>query len=273
MMEAARNSTRRPANPDHGRSVRARHQAQRPLHRQRHRGAGGAGAGAPPARHVYRRHRRARAAPSGRRDARQRHGRGGRRPCQPHRAVELDADGFVTVRDNGRGIPVDPHPKFKNKSALEVILTTLHSGGKFGGKVYETSGGLHGVGLSVVNALSDELGSRSRATGSSVAQRLYAAASRRAKLKNAGAVQNRRGTTIRFHPDPEIFGAGRSFSPAGSTGWPLQGLSVPRRRDPLALRPGAAGRRRRHAGRGGAAFPRRPAPTSWPPQLERPADA
>src|SRR5438477_9531891 len=71
--------------------------------------------------------------------------------------IELDDEGFVTVRDNGRGIPVDPHPKFKDKSALEVILTTLHSGGKFAGKVYQTSGGLHGVGLSLVNALADRL--------------------------------------------------------------------------------------------------------------------
>ena len=69
----------------------------------------------------------------------------------------LSAEGFVTVRDNGRGIPVDPHPKFKDISALEVVLTTLHSGGKFGGDAYKTSGGLHGVGLSVVNALSAEL--------------------------------------------------------------------------------------------------------------------
>ncbi|MGI9393654.1 MAG: ATP-binding protein, partial [Boseongicola sp.] len=71
--------------------------------------------------------------------------------------VELHEDGAVTVRDNGRGIPVDPHPKFPDKSALEVILCTLHSGGKFSGKAYQTSGGLHGVGVSVVNALSDHL--------------------------------------------------------------------------------------------------------------------
>ena len=77
--------------------------------------------------------------------------------------LELEADGAVTVRDNGRGIPVDPHPKFPDKSALEVILTTLHSGGKFGGKAYQTSGGLHGVGVSVVNALSERAGRRGRA--------------------------------------------------------------------------------------------------------------
>jgi topoisomerase-4 subunit B len=127
--------------------------------------------------------------------------------------IELGADGFVSVTDNGRGIPVDPHPKFRNKSALEVILTTLHSGGKFSDKVYHTAGGLHGVGLSVVNALSDELTvevARDR--------ELWRQAYRRGKpagaLKKAGAVSNRRGTTVRFHPDPEIFGASARFDPA-----------------------------------------------------------
>src|SRR5246127_1592684 len=119
--------------------------------------------------------------------------------------IELDAQGFVTVRDNGRGIPVDPHPKFKDKSALEVILTTLHSGGKFGGKVYETSGGLHGVGLSVVNALADRL-EVEVARDRQLFIQGYARGKPTGKLKNGGGV-NRRGTTVRFHPDPEIFGA------------------------------------------------------------------
>ena len=125
--------------------------------------------------------------------------------------VALEAGNWLQVRDNGRGIPVDPHPKFKDLSALEVILTTLHSGGKFGGKAYATSGGLHGVGSSVVNALSDEMEvevARDRVLW----RQRYARGKPQTKLENAGAVQNRRGTMIRFHPDPEIF-ASLQFSP------------------------------------------------------------
>jgi len=126
--------------------------------------------------------------------------------------VELDAQGFVTVRDNGRGIPIDAHPKYKDKSALEVILTTLHSGGKFSGKVYQTSGGLHGVGSSVVNALSDSL-----VVEVAREKQLYVQSFSRglavSKLTPQGAV-NRRGTTVRFHPDPDIFGKQAHFKPA-----------------------------------------------------------
>jgi len=127
--------------------------------------------------------------------------------------VSLEADGSLTVSDNGRGIPVDPHPKFKDKSALEVIMTTLHAGGKFDGKAYETSGGLHGVGVSVVNALSDSLDvevARNR--------QLYRQRFSRGKplggLENLGEVHNRRGTRVRFHPDSEIFGESAGFDPA-----------------------------------------------------------
>jgi topoisomerase-4 subunit B len=126
--------------------------------------------------------------------------------------VSLEAGNWLTVRDNGRGIPVDPHPKFKPLSALEVILTTLHSGGKFGGKAYATSGGLHGVGSSVVNALSERMEvevARDRVLW----RQSYARGKPVTKLVNAGPVQNRRGTTIRFKPDPQIFGAA-AFGPA-----------------------------------------------------------
>ena len=126
--------------------------------------------------------------------------------------VSLEAGNWLLVRDNGRGIPVDPHPKFKNLSALEVILTTLHSGGKFGGKAYATSGGLHGVGSSVVNALSDGM-EVEVARDRMLWRQRYARGKPVTKLTNAGPVQNRRGTTIRFHPDPDIFGA-LAFSPA-----------------------------------------------------------
>ena len=126
--------------------------------------------------------------------------------------MTLEQGNFLTVRDNGRGIPVDPHPKFKHLSALEVILTTLHSGGKFGGKAYATSGGLHGVGSSVVNALSERL-EVEVARDRTLWTQAYARGKPLGKLVNAGPVQNRRGTTIRCKPDPEIFGA-LAFSPA-----------------------------------------------------------
>jgi topoisomerase-4 subunit B len=126
--------------------------------------------------------------------------------------VELAADDVLSVRDNGRGIPIDNHHKFKNKSALEVIMTTLHSGGKFGGKVYDTSGGLHGVGSSVVNALSDWMEvevARDRHAHTMRFERGKPVT----KLKDAGAV-NRRGTTVTFHPDAQIFGKDTHFSAA-----------------------------------------------------------
>ncbi len=125
--------------------------------------------------------------------------------------VELLAGNKVAIRDNGRGIPVDPHPKYPKQSALEVILTTLHSGGKFNGKSYATSGGLHGVGVSVVNALSDELHvevARDRQSW----EQTYSRGKPVSKLKNVGAAPNRRGTTVTFHPDPQIFG-GHKFVP------------------------------------------------------------
>jgi topoisomerase-4 subunit B len=124
--------------------------------------------------------------------------------------VELAADGFVTVTDNGRGIPVDPHPKFPKKSALEVIMCTLHAGGKFDSEVYETSGGLHGVGVSVANALAERM-EVEVARG----QKLYRMAFERGKpvtkLQDAGKAPNRRGTKVRFRPDPQIFGAKVQF--------------------------------------------------------------
>jgi topoisomerase-4 subunit B len=126
--------------------------------------------------------------------------------------VELSADGFLTVTDNGRGIPVDPHPKYK-KPALEVIMTTLHSGGKFDSKVYETSGGLHGVGVSVVNALSDHL-EVEVARGRQLYRQRFSRGIPVSGLEHLGEVHNRRGTRTRFHPDEQIFGKGCAFEPA-----------------------------------------------------------
>jgi topoisomerase-4 subunit B len=125
--------------------------------------------------------------------------------------LELQPGNVLIVRDNGRGIPIDPHPKFKNKSALEVIMTTLHAGGKFDGKAYDTSGGLHGVGASVVNALSEWMEvevSRDKHAWKMRFERGHAIG----KLKDMGPV-NRRGTITSFKPDVKIFGD-IEFSPA-----------------------------------------------------------
>ncbi len=120
--------------------------------------------------------------------------------------VELEEGGSLVVTDNGRGIPVDPHPKFPGKSALEVIMTTLHAGGKFDSKVYETSGGLHGVGISVVNALSDVL-EVEVARNQTLYRQCFSRGHSQGALEIVGRVQNRRGTRVRFHPDAQIFGS------------------------------------------------------------------
>jgi topoisomerase IV subunit B len=126
--------------------------------------------------------------------------------------VEMEADGFVSVTDNGRGIPIDPHPKFKNKSALEVIMCTLHAGGKFDSKVYETSGGLHGVGVSVANALSERM-EVEVAREQTLHRMVFERGKPKGKLQRLGRVSNRRGTKVRFRPDAEIFGAKAHFKP------------------------------------------------------------
>lgn len=126
--------------------------------------------------------------------------------------LELDGDGRVTVRDNGRGIPVEPHPKFPGQSALEIILTTLHSGGKFGEKAYRTAGGLHGVGLSVVNALASELVVEV-ARDRTLWRQAYRKGVPEGPPRRVGAVSNRRGTAVSFRPDPEIFGSDARFRP------------------------------------------------------------
>jgi topoisomerase IV subunit B len=126
--------------------------------------------------------------------------------------VHLGEDGYITVVDNGRGIPVDNHPKQPHLSALEVIMTTLHAGGKFDSKAYETSGGLHGVGVSVVNALTDDLVVEV-ALEQTLYRQTYSRGKSTSKLENMGRVNNRRGTTIRFHPDAEIFGNSARFVP------------------------------------------------------------
>ncbi|MES5097022.1 DNA topoisomerase IV subunit B [Agrobacterium sp. BA1120] len=127
--------------------------------------------------------------------------------------VHLDAEGFLTVSDNGRGIPVENHPQVPGKSTLEVIMTKLHAGGKFDGKAYETSGGLHGVGVSVVNALSDLLEVEVARNRKLYRQR-FSRGVPMGGLEELGDVHNRRGTRVRFHPDPQIFGDHAKFEPA-----------------------------------------------------------
>ncbi|MCW2246444.1 topoisomerase-4 subunit B [Azospirillum fermentarium] len=159
--------------------------------------------------------------------------------------LELASDGTVTVRDNGRGIPVDDHPKYPGKSALEVILTTLHSGGKFSNKVYQTSGGLHGVGLSVVNALTDKLRVEV-ARDRQLYTQDYSRGAPQGPLARQGAVNNRRGTTVRFHPDPEIFGEQARFEPhrlyrlARSKAYLFRGVEIRWSCDPVLLASDAA---------------------------------
>ena len=126
--------------------------------------------------------------------------------------VELHADFSMTIRDNGRGIPIDPHPKFPDKSALEVILCTLHAGGKFSGKAYQTSGGLHGVGASVVNALSDSMVVQV-ARNKELYEQSFSRGIPLGPVQKIGAAPNRRGTSVTFHADDQIFGSHR-FKPA-----------------------------------------------------------
>jgi len=145
--------------------------------------------------------------------------------------VHLDAEGFLTVSDNGRGIPVELHPQVPGKSTLEVIMTKLHAGGKFDGKAYETSGGLHGVGVSVVNALSDLLEVEVARNRKLYRQR-FSRGVPLGGLEELGDVHNRRGTRVRFHPDPQIFGdhakfdAGRIFRMARSKAYLFGGVEI-----------------------------------------------
>jgi topoisomerase-4 subunit B len=151
--------------------------------------------------------------------------------------VELAPGNRLTVIDNGRGIPVDPHPKYPGKSALEVIMTTLHSGGKFEGKAYSTSGGLHGVGVSVVNALSTET-IVEVAREKKLYRQTFSRGVATSKLDEVGAAPNRRGTSTTFTPDPEIFGADAIFSPerlyklARSKAYLFAGVEIRWRCDP-----------------------------------------
>ncbi len=127
--------------------------------------------------------------------------------------VVLGESGFLSVADNGRGMPVDPHPKFPGKSALEIIMTKLHAGGKFDSGAYETSGGLHGVGISVVNALS-ERAEVEVVRDEKLHRQIFERGEPVSKLEIVGKAPGKRGTRVRFKPDPQIFGEGCKFDPA-----------------------------------------------------------
>ena len=144
--------------------------------------------------------------------------------------VELHADYSISVRDNGRGMPVDPHPKFPGKSALEVILTVLHAGGKFSNKAYSTSGGLNGVGSSVVNALSDSMIVQV-ARNKELYEQKFSRGVPLGPIEKIGAAPNRRGTTVTFHADPDIFGSqklkpARLFKMARSKAYLFSGVEI-----------------------------------------------
>lgn len=126
--------------------------------------------------------------------------------------IKMHVNNSITISDNGRGIPVDNHPKFPEKSALEVILTQLHSGGKFANNVYQTAGGLHGLGISVVNALSDHLEVKVYKQGKLFKQS-YSKGHKLNDLESEDVAKKLKGTSIHFHPDPEIVGEKSCFSP------------------------------------------------------------
>ncbi|WP_145643367.1 DNA topoisomerase IV subunit B [Neorhizobium alkalisoli] len=157
--------------------------------------------------------------------------------------VHLDAEGVLSVTDNGRGIPVENHPQVPGRSTLEVIMTKLHAGGKFDGKAYETSGGLHGVGISVVNALSDIL-EVEVARNKKLYRQRFSRGLPLGGLEELGDVHNRRGTKVRFHPDPQIFGdhakfdAGRIFRMARSKAYLFGGVEIRWSCDPGVVQPG-----------------------------------
>lgn len=155
-------------------------------------------------------------------------------------SIHLHADHSITIADDGRGIPVDNHPKFPDKSALEVILTTLHSGGKFSDNVYQTAGGLHGVGISVVNALSDRLEVKVYRSGQLFSQ-TYSKGIPLTALEQSETLKKLKGTSINFHPDPEIFGEKLHFKPqkiydlAKSKAYLYKGVEIHWKCDPALI--------------------------------------